>query len=265
MSTTEQVLVLNSLEEPKSTQGLLELPCGYLDDEGNLHTELELSELTGNEEDMLASRTVPTHKKMGVLIGRCVKRIGDVTDKGKLAAIANKLTVGDRVYIMFGLRRITLGDSYPFRATCPRCNVESMFQVSMADLDIQKMPEPEKRIYDYELPSGATVRFRIMTGLDEERLAQFKKLADKLSMALLVRIELLGGKPPTMKDIKDMSMRDRDALRAYMDEVDGGVETELEMGCPNCGAEFEEQIDPGQPGFFFPSMTRRKSKTKSST
>lgn len=261
----QQIVLMNELEKPKSTQGLFVLPCGYIDDDGALHNEVELKELTGNEEDMLASRTIPAHKKMGFLIGRCVRRLGTITDQGRLAAIAGDLTIGDRTFLIFALRRITLGDMYPFKVGCPVCSKISTYQIDMADLETKFMPTPEKRIYDDKLPSGKTVRFRILVGRDEEQLGKAKNVDDKASLALLLRLELIDGKPPTMADVKNLSMRDRDALRVLVDDVDGGVETGLELSCPSCGAEFEDDVDAGQAGFFFPSMTQKRSKTRSST
>lgn len=261
MSTVlQQGLLLNELERPKSSLGVFELPCGYLDEEGVLHREVELSELTGNEEDLLASPTIPVQRKMGLLIGRCIKRLGTITDRGKIAMISEQLTIGDRVFLLFALRRITLGDSYPFKITCPTCNKESMHNVDMAELRVQPMNEPEKRIYDVTIPSGKTVRFKIMTGEDEGKLSKIKKLEDKLSVALLVRVELLNGKPPTLDDIKGLTIKERDDLRAMMDECDGGIDTTVETSCPLCSSEFETEIDAGQAGFFFPQTQRKRLK-----
>ncbi len=264
-NSTEQMLIKAQLEQPKATQGIYTLPCGYIDEENVLHTEVELSELTGNEEDLLASPSVANNRKMGLLIGRCVKRLGTIIDRGKLAMIADNLTIGDRTYLMFALRRITLGDQYPFKSTCPSCSRESTYEVDMSQLEIKKMKDPMRRIYDATLPSGRLVRFRVLTGADENKLSSIRKMEDKLSTALVIRLEMLDGKPPTLQDIKQMSMRDRDDLRAEFDEHDGGVDTSLEMRCTLCGAEFNDEIDPGQAGFFFPSVTRKRSKTRSSS
>lgn len=263
MTALEQAMLSNELERPKSSQGVFELPCGYLDSEGTLHKEVELSELTGNEEELLVSPSVPAHRRPGLMIGRCLKRVGTIVDRGKLMVIADQLTVGDRMFILFALRRITLGDEYPFKATCRACSKEGMYSVNLGELEVRPMKEPHRRVYDVTLPSGKTVRFRIMTGEDEGRLARHKKLEEKISVALAARIELLNGAMPTLDDIKKLTLRDRDDLRALMDEHDGGVDTSIEMQCTSCGAEFEEEVDVSQAGFFFPSMVRRKSKTKS--
>lgn len=264
-NVVQSALLVNEMERPKSTQGVFDLPCGFLDEEGTLHTEVELSEMGGNEEDLLISTATPNQKKMSLLIGRCVRRIGSITDRGKIAMIADRLTVGDRTFILFALRRVALGDAYPFKATCHSCRKEDMYMVDMSELEVRPMKDPHKRIFDGQLPSGKMMRFRVMTGEDEAKLGKVKLIEDKLSMSMLLRMELLDGKPPTLDDIKRMSLRDRDAARALFEENDGGVDTTLDMQCRQCGAEFQDEVDPGQPGFFFPSTTQRRSRARSSS
>jgi len=256
------------LEQPKSPMGVFELPCGYLDSEGNIHTEVEVREITGHEEDMLGSRAIPGYKKIGNLISSCVVRLGKITDRGQLATIANELTVGDRVFLMFAIRRTTLGDEYPFRGACPNdnCGYRGLFTLDLADLEVRKMPNPEKRIYDLELPSGKKARCRPLLGRDEEELSKVSGNKEAgLSMAILMRLEMLEDQPPTLGAVKNLGMRDRNLLRSFFDDIEGGVDTSLEMVCPQCGTEFEEELDVAQAGFFFPSSVQKASKRKSST
>lgn len=264
--SVKDAIIANQLEEPKSSSGAATLPCGYLDASGVLHTEVEFSELTGYDEDLLASRSMPNHKKMGAMIGRCLRRVGSITDKGKLAVIANELLFGDRAFLLFELRKLTFGPIYMFNAKCPSCDKDTLFETNFnEDVKIKQMPDPTKRIYEAVLPSGKPIRFRLLNGADEERLAKVSDPGDKLSTSLLLRIELLDGKPPTLHDVKSLSMRDRDTFRDMFEDIDGGVITSVELQCPACFADFEQTIDPGQAGFFFPSATLRKSKKRHST
>lgn len=256
-----------TLAEAKSPVGVFELPCGYLDAEGVLHRQVEVREITGFEEDMLASKNVSSHQKISNLISSCTVRIGTITDKGKLALITEELLVGDRVFLMFAIRRVSVGDEYPFRSRCPakECKYSGIFYLSLADLETKPMPDPTKRIFDTTLPTGKQARFRPLKGRDEETLSKAASKNDALSLAMLLRLEMLKGEPPTLQAVKSLSMRDRTALRVAFDEVEGGVETTLDMKCPVCGLEFEEELDVGQAGFFFPSQVAKDSKTRSST
>jgi hypothetical protein len=251
---------VGALESPKGTQGVFELPCGYVDAAGVLHTEIVLRELTGSEEDLLASKQLSAFKKYNELLVRCTQRIGTITDRGQIAAAVKALPVGDRLFLLFAIRRVSIGDEYLFEEVCPNssCKKTNTFTVLLSELEVKKMPEPQKRIYDAILPSGATARFRISTGLDEEKaMATEAKTEDSaLSKGILMRLELLNGAPPELQAVKDMKWRDRVALREKWNTVEGGVDTETDMACPACGHEYKKDIEV-TPSFFFPSATSK--------
>lgn len=257
----------SKVDDPKGTHGIFELPCGYLDEAQVLHQEVHVREITGVEEDMLGSKSIPNYKKIGSLISACIVRLGTITDRAVLNTIAEKLTVGDRIFLMFAIRRVSLGDEYPFRSVCPNenCKYKGLFTLDLSDLDIKKMPTPEKRIYDVTLPSGARLRFRPLVGKDEEELAKARTVSEGRSLSLFLRTLMINDLPPTIEGVKALSMRDRNALWDAMQEVEGGVETTMDMQCPKCLEEFEQELNVGQMGFFFPSSVQKPSKTKSST
>jgi len=254
-------------EEPKSSVGMFTLPCGYLDPEGVLHVDVDVREITGHEEDMLASKAVPGHKKVGKLISACTTRLGTITDNKTLSGIAGELTVGDRIFLMFAIRRTSLGDAYPFRGKCPseECKYSGLFTLDLADLEVKPMPNPKKRIYDITLPSGKVARYRPLLGRDEEVLAEAANTKQAMSLGILQRLEMLNEAPPTLPMVQALGLRDRNALRDAFEDIEGGVDTSLEMVCPECGLEFEEELDVSQAGFFFPSSVLRASKKRSST
>ena len=260
----EQTHTIMQMETPKGANGVYELPCGYLDPvTRELVKEVELREITGHEEDMLASKQVPSHAKITQLLAGCVTRIGAVTDPGLIAGIVQNLTVGDRVYLIFSIRRVTLGDELPVREKCPECKTTTLFMVDLGeDLQPKPMKDPMKRVFDVTLPkSGIEARFRVSTGTDEANLAKLNKRskhkADALSQALLMRLEMLGGEKPTLKMVKSLGMGDRNFLRSQYQEVEGGVDTTLELECPSCGHEWEKDLDLSAANFFFPGGRQR--------
>lgn len=245
------------ISESKSSVGIFELPCGYLDATGVLHTEVEVREITGAEEDMLASKSVPPARKMGELITRCLTRVGMITEPVKMHEVTQSLPVGDRVYLIFALRRVTFGDEYSFQDECPSedCKRKSLYSIDLSTLEKKDMPDRMKRVFTAKLPSGKDVTYRTMYGADEERVAKFSRTDDAISQTMLLRLEMLAGEPPTLKSVKALGMKDRQAIRALFEAVDGGVDTTVEMECPVCGHAFERELDIGHPSFFFPSVT----------
>lgn len=259
----EHTHTVMQMETPKGANGVYELPCGYLDPQTQeLIKDVELREITGHEEDMLASQQVPSHAKITQLLSGCVTRIGSVTDPGLIAGIVQQLPVGDRVYLIFSIRRVTLGDELPVREKCPECKTTTLFMVDLGeDLQPRPMKDPMRRVFDVTLPSGILARFRVSTGMDEANLSKLTKRqkhkADALSQALLMRLEMLGGEKPTLKMVKSLGMRDRNFLREQYQEVEGGVDTTLELECPACGHEWEKDLDLSAANFFFPGGRRR--------
>jgi hypothetical protein len=266
LSQQTVMLAQESLNEPKPTQNVFELPCGLLDGD-NLYKDVVVREISGYEEDMLANQKMPASKKMSELLARCVTRIGPITDKGKIAQAIMDLIVGDRAALIFAIRRVTLGDEYPFKDKCPECEKESLYAVDLGtEISIKEMPDPKKRLFEKVLPSGKVVRFKPMTGHGEEKLAKSKNRdEDALSLAIQMRLETLDGKPAGLGDVKGLGLRDRQALRDAFEEVEGGVDTEVDMKCPHCEHEFKREVDIAQRSFFFPSQTPKNSKAKSST
>lgn len=262
MSDAVGMTIENQAREPKSALGLFTLPCGYLDADGKLYTEVSLREITGEEEDMLAAKKVPTSRKLNELLARCTERIGPITDKGQIATLVPELLVGDSVYLLLAIRRVSLGDEYPFEEKCPECEKRSLFTVDLSELEIYSMPDPARRVYDETLPSGRKVRFSAMNGRRQERLVE--QGLDNRSQAILARLDLLDEKPPSMEAVKTLSMRDRNYLTDLFNDVEGGVDTTLQLTCPKCDADFERMMEV-QAGFFFPSGGKRNSKRKRST
>lgn len=265
----ERIHTINQMETAKSVNGVFTLPCGYVDPTTQeLHTEVQVKEITGNEEDMLASTQISSDQKITSLLMGCITRVGNEVDKGKIAQIVRQLTVGDRVFLIFAIRRVTLGDELPVREKCPSCGVTSLFMVDLAEeLQPKPMPDPYRRIYDVVLPSsGQEARFRVSTGEDETRLSKIAKrlgkgkgkgVPDGLSRAILMRLELLGGEKPTLEMVKSLGMRDRQYLRSQFKEVEGGVDTTLELECPSCGHDWEKDLDLGTASFFFPGAQQK--------
>lgn len=262
--SNEQMIISNQVEQPRAPIGSVTLPCGLIDG-ANLITTALVREIRGHEEDLLGSDKVKPIDKLTEIIARCTVKLGDRTEPGFIQRAASEMTVGDRSVLILAIRRFTLGDVYPFQDVCPNpnCKLKSLYQVDLSTLEQRPMEDPMRRVYDVNLPSGGTARFHVMTGLDEARIAKFQ--TDQLSQSLLARLELLNGNSPLLADVKRLDMRDRNALRDAFEEVEGGLDTSIQMQCPECQHEFERDLDIGQQGFFFPSRTRKRSKKSSSS
>jgi hypothetical protein len=103
-----------------------------------------------------------------------------------------------------------------------------------------------------------------MTGRDEMKMSQIVQGDSPVTAAALIRTDMLDGKPPTLSDIQELSFRDLSGLRKMYEEVEGGVDTTIQVDCPECQKEFDYDLSPGEQGFFFPDRVQKNSKMKSS-
>jgi hypothetical protein len=255
-----------TIEQAKSAVDSFELPCGYLDPGGNLHTHVEVREITGDEEEVLGAKNMPALKKMNRVLAQCTTAIGDIRDSRQIAAIIPDLTQGDRVYLLFAIRRASLGDEFPFTTVCPQCEKKSNLTVSLADLTIKKMPNPLIRTYDITLErSKAKISMRVLTGRGEEQIAKASSSGNNaITMAMLARVESMNGYPASIDDLKALGMADRNQIRNEWEDREGGVDTEVEVQCLHCDFEFKSEIDLSSEGFFNPLALLKKWKSSAS-
>ena len=88
----------------------VELPVGYVDEDGRLHKLVSLRKMTGHEEALLGDRKLRQNggRLVTEVLSSCVKRIGDL--EPVTAPIIAALTSADRNYLLLELRKITFGE-----------------------------------------------------------------------------------------------------------------------------------------------------------
>ena len=280
-------------------KGIFTLIGGYLDDNGDLHKEVDLRAMSGHEEDLLGNRSVPITQRMSGIMSACVQRIGTVTDRGQVSRAVNRLPAGSRTHLLICMRRTThwkrTKDIYEMEVACPRrtCEKEGHYKVDLGELDLFEMPDPKKRQYEVGLvDSGAKVVWRITTGADDQILSVVSDFheseAEILTYSILIRMASIDGENcelditdfldsnhkklrPSKKAqalklwVKNLAVGDRELLREDFFDKEPSVDTDLEFTCKFCQRDFTGPLNVGQESFFFPSAISRRSKRRSST
>lgn len=238
--------------------GMYTLPGGYVDSDRVIHREVEVTELTGEEEDILASRQASSLQKINKALSNCIKRIGNITNPARITEIVEKdLTSSDRMFLIIALRRVSLGDDYPFEVTCP-CEKKvkmRMIQDLGETMAVEPEADPLNRNYTVDLREGKKALCKVMTGEDEAKRDRMKAQAskDKLSLAILLRVVDIDGQPANMKSLKKLSTRDRTCLRNAFVKHEVAIGESVPVTCSQCEREFSVELEFGQPDFFFPS------------
>lgn len=290
------------ITESSPEKGLFTLVGGYVDDNGEVHKEVELRAMTGHEEDLLGNRSVPMIQRMDSIMGNCTLRLGGLTEKGEILRAIRHMPSGSRTHLLICQRIAghwkTEKDIYEMEVRCPArnsCGKIGYYRLSLLDLETFESPDPSNLRYQTTLPySGDEIEWHVMTGV-EDRIMQavgdegIGGESSALSYAVLLRLRewngesielgvrdfLTAGKKPKLRlsrkakellfRVKNLVTGDRDHLRGEFDKYEPGVEVDVEMECEHCGLEYIARLDVSQESFFFPRAMSRRSNRKSST
>jgi len=181
-----------------------------------------------------------------------------------------KLLQGDRFHMLVNLRKISVkdGKNYEIPATCTECGEKD--QSNAVDLDaltVQELPKASRAILesgDNKFAFGLEVAkrtcwFKLATGEDELKFAKIQhQQRQKLSSAALrmrvLEVEGVKGVDLPKWIESEMYTQDAEALRDYMDQVDCGVDTTIDVACPSCGETYDFDIPFGDSRFLIPAV-----------
>jgi hypothetical protein len=187
-----------------------------------------------------------------------------------------KVVQGDRFSTLLQVRVLSYGPEYAFAVPCENraCHARIEWEVDLRELPSRPLSDESRAAFlggnrfETVLPGeGRRVTFRLLTGADERRMVQLRKAAGErpISTLLAFRLETIDGVEPREKQrfIEDLAMADVSFLLGEFDRVDCGVDTQIEVECPECLAVQEVEL-PFERGFFLPTKKPARAHTGSS-
>ena len=196
------------------------------------------------------------------------------------------ILVCDRFYILASIRVYTYGSDYFFKVRCGEtgagCGEKFEWEIDLTkDLDVYDLPEESRtKIANddnrFILQFGEyTIIHKLMTGNDERKATKMLRKNRGALVTTSLAQRILGfGKTNDSSDLKtrpndilsfleEMDMNEQLELMSEFESVDGGIETEFEVECPNCENEFGAPVPFEGEEFWIP-RTRMKQKLKRS-
>ena len=246
----------------------VDLPSGCIDEDGELHRTITFKEMTGKEEDLLGGAGDLVERLSQVVIN-CTIRIGSVENRSAISNMVADMSSSDRLISLIAIRRLSLGDHYDVSITCPRdsCGTKSRFTLNLAGLEIIAMPDPMVRTMEHTMCTGAVYRWHVMVAKDESWLQGMKRSLrneSPFTMAMLSRIDKIDdfvfdretprGTTQAIEFLQSRPARERNQFREIFPALEGSVDTDVEFKCPACQAQWESELNVGNPSFFFPSV-----------
>lgn len=245
----------------------VDLPCGCIHGE-DLHRTITFKEMTGKEEDLLGGSGDLVERLSQVIIN-CTIRIGSVDDRRSISNMVAQMSSSDRLISLIAIRRLSLGDHYDVSITCPKssCGAKSRFTLNIAGLEIKPMPDPMVRTMKQTMCTGAVYTWHVMVAQDETWLQGMRRSLrneSPFTMAMLSRIDKIDdfvidrdtprGTTQAIAFLQDRPARERNEFREAFPLMEGSVDTDVEFKCPACQAQWESELNVGNPSFFFPSV-----------
>lgn len=228
----------------------------------NLET-VEIRAMTAREEDILTSRAL---LKKGTVITELIRSC--LTDQ-RIDPV--DMLTGDRNALMVAIRVTGYGSDYDAEVTCGECEVKASHQFDLLSLPIRRISiepvQPGLNLFEFKLPrSQKVIRFKFLTGRDEETMMATQEKQKKLGMnsdnsvttSLLYSVVSIEGVEDRAKIagfIRSMLAMDSKALREYIRDNEPGIIMKQETECPSCHAK-EEITMPIGVTFLWPSANR---------
>ena len=231
---------------------------------------VEVRGLKTREADILADRST---SQQGILFTNLLREccLGLIDpgpyqfENGKVDWL--KVLQGDRMFALLQVRVATYGPLYLFALNCENdvCGERFEWQINLEkDLVVKPLPEESKvavnggtlttevrgRKYTFRLPNGHAE-------IDGQKTLRNKR-AHLMTAALEMRIVEVDGVPPASRSrfLEDLDMGETTELIAALDEADCGVETDIEVRCPQCRQIQDVRLPFGRE-FFLPKARRK--------
>lgn len=224
---------------------------GYRDENGNLHRLFVYRDMTGEDEEALGKPNIKndSYKIAETMLTRCIMQIGDI-DKKKLSADAWKeviksLAIGDQDIAILRIREEAIGTEIHVKHGCSHCGTTLDTIIETNELKI--VPYGGQDEIAFELPKGIRDKegklckkgiVRLPDGNDRQMLSDMaSKDVSRANSLLLVRsiVSLDGMSVITNDTVTKMSIKDRKYLLDLIKDNAFGVDTTVEITCPNCG------------------------------
>src|SRR6185312_6264695 len=232
------------MEGSRPSVSSCELPTGFML-EGKVIEEVSFRELAGPEEEILASKKMLASKRFSKVMANCIQKIGPYDDHALISKAIDDMVISDRIFFLIQLRIISLGENFNFSYPCPACGNVDKLMFDLKNIKFLNPPKADNLFKEFKLPSGPSVRLRVGNSTIEERIEKTSGEPSAVTMALYARVETLDNRPPALSDIKELTLKDRNAIRKAIDELEGEVDDTFEADCPKCGEHYEASIPIG--------------------
>jgi len=243
---------------PPTTQVVLPSAGNFYPPEHPLHDceTIEVKQMTTREEEILTSQALI---QKGLVVDRLLKSV--ILDK---SIEPQSLLIGDKNAVLVALRIDAYGTNYGVDLSCPLCGQTNHKEINLAELSHTDLEEKieitDHGTFVVELPrTKATIELRLLTGVDEKKIAQTNKKTKKYGMERPIATQyshmiaaVNGDTDPNIISgfASSLPAFDSRMLRNYYKKINPDVDLSFDFQCDKCGHEQGMEV-PITANFFW--------------
>jgi len=235
----------------------------YSDDSVLSGGVLHVRPMTGAEEEILATpRYVKKNEAIDMIFRKCSQEDYNPLDL---------LTI-DRTFLLIWLRGISYSNEYEVEVKCPECDAKGGQVINLNALEVNYCPEDfgSANMMGTLPKTNYKFAYKLSTGRDENKVNAYREKrvrqfgATGTDDTLTYRTAQLLNNIGEIDDansltilLKRLPISDVSYLRSLVNDPPFGVDTEVDLVCPSCTADFNIDM-PLEAGFFFPQYKRKE-------
>ena len=163
-----------------------------------------------------------------------------------------KLTIGDRLFLMVWEVINSYGSKTPVEIVCSTCFRTVPIDVDLSALGVIELPDNFEEPRMIKLSSGKEAGIRLLRVEDQVKIEEYEK-SGKGSHLYRIAMSLTGDGTVwhKMEMLEDLPVKDIALLRAFHEKYFHGPDMGVEYTCPQCG-ELGRVVLPFRLEFLFP-------------
>lgn len=232
------------METPPNT--VVDLYVGLLDEEGNWQKTAIVRELTGADEEALASLEAKEgmnySEYMAFLLRRVVESIGSINIAQNKNVVDN-LIVGDRDKLFMTIIEATYGKIREYQVACTSCGESNDVFVDITTFAEKPLKTDLVNTITYTLKNGLEVVLRLPTNGDSLVVNKVATTVAEQNTLMLSRcVQGIEGNP--IEWAKSLGMADRaNMVKQLLDAQPGPEIGEVNAQCAHCNEKFVMVLD----------------------
>lgn len=192
--------------------------------------EISIRTLRGKDEKLIAGMTMDNIERKFVTV---LRNVIDGIDP-------EKLTLGDRRYILVWLAMNSYSQFYNISFDCEHClrRIKD-YEIDMGLFKTNRLPDDFNPNYQVTIgteENSETVTLRLLTVADEIKTAEYEKSGDdpwnfRTALSIVSNDNIM----ERIRKVEEMIGRDSAKIRGFQEQFDHGPVMEAEYECPKCG------------------------------